>query len=247
MIRVLIVEDEASVRSDIAAAVDWESLDCTIIGEAEDGEEGLRAALLYAPDLILTDVNMPKKDGLSMLRDLKDAGGKSAVIIISAHREFSYAQQALRLGAADYLVKPLRDGELQRAVERVLGRGASESADVTDRLPALAIGGMSKYVTETVAYIAEHYGNADLTVGMIAEHLHISEGHLSHVFRRDTGFTLVEYLAQYRIREAAKRLTDVRVKIYEVAQAVGYQDVAYFSGSFRKLIGCTPSEYQNAH
>ncbi len=249
MLTVLIVEDEIYVRKGIVLTVDWAKLGCTVIGEATNGEEGLEAAKRLKPDLIVTDIKMPKMDGLTMMERLRDVGVESAVVILTAYSDFSYAQQALRLGAADYLLKPFHDGELERVVERVLERSASKNAPLPDRLPALeAKGGeKSKYVKEAIGYVTEHYGDADLTIGMIADSLHISEGHLSHVFRRETGYTLVEYLAQYRIRMATQLLKDVRVKIYEVAQAVGFHDIAYFSGTFRKFMGQTPSEYQNSH
>lgn len=248
MLNVLIVEDEVYVRKGIVLTVDWAKLGCTVVGEATNGEEGLEAAKRLKPDLIVTDIKMPKMDGLTMVRLLREAGVESAVVILTAYSDFSYAQQALRLGAADYLLKPFHDGDLERVVENILSRNTSKAEDIQDRLPALQAksSDKSKYVGEAIDYIAEHYNNPDLTIGMIAESLHISEGHLSHVFRRETGFTLVEYLTQYRIRAATRLLSDVRMKIYEVAQSVGFRDIAYFSGTFRKLMGQTPSDYQNA-
>lgn len=249
MLSVLIVEDEVYVRKGIVLTVDWAKLGCTVVGEATNGEEGLEAAKRLKPDLIVTDIKMPKMDGLTMVRLLREAGVESAIVILTAYSDFSYAQQALRLGAADYLLKPFHDGELERVVETILSRSAAEHPDEPDRLPALQArgGDRSKYVNEAIGYIADHYSNPDLSIGMIAASLHISEGHLSHVFRRETGFTLVEYLTQYRIRAATRLLSDVRMKIYEVAQAVGFHDIAYFSGTFRKLMGQSPSEYQNSH
>ena len=249
MIGVLVVEDEIYVRKGIVLTVDWEKLGCTVVGEATNGEEGLEAAKRLKPGLIITDIKMPKMDGLKMLTELREAGIESAVVILTAYSDFSYAQQALRLGAADYLLKPFHDGELEQVVEKILSRNAAKDAGAEDSLPALHAKGTerSKYVTEAISCIASNYGDPDLSVGKIAKNLHISEGHLSHVFRRETGYTLVEYLAQYRIRTAAQMLKDVRMKIYEVAQAVGYRDIAYFSGTFRKFMGQTPSEYQNSH
>ena len=248
MLSVLIVEDEVYVRKGIVLTVDWAKLGCTVVGEATNGEEGLEAAKRLKPDLIITDIKMPKMDGLTMIRHLREEGVESAIVILTAYSDFSYAQQALRLGAADYLLKPFHDGELEHVVENILSRNTSRSDDLADRLPALQAKGSdrSKYVSAAISYIAEHYADPDLTIGLIAESLHISEGHLSHVFRRETGYTLVEYLTQYRIRAAAGLLGDVRMKIYEVAQAVGFRDIAYFSGTFRKLMGQTPSEYQNS-
>ena len=249
MLSVLVVEDELYVRKGIVLTVDWASLGCTVIGEATNGEEGLKAAVQLRPDLIITDIKMPKMDGITMLKELRAAEVKSAVVILSAYSDFSYAQQALRLGASDYVLKPFHDGELERVIRNIFSHEIKADREEAEKLPALEAqdGEKSKYVSEAIAYIREHYADPDMTIGMIAENLHISEGYLSHLFRRDTGFTLVDYLAQYRIHEATRLLKDVRIKIYEVAQAVGYRDIAYFSGIFRKFIGQTPSEYQNSH
>ena len=248
MCRVLIVADDKAARLRISAAVGRATHGCAAVTEAKNGEEGYAAALRLTPDLIVTDVLLPESDGFTMLGQLRAAGIDSAVVFLSAQNDFDSVRQALRLGAADYLLKPLNEGELEQTVARILPCEPQPGGEASDRLPALRpYTGSSKYVIETLAFLAAHYGESNLTIGRIADGLQISEGHLSHVFRRETGFTLVEYLAQYRMREATRLLGDVRLKIYEVAQAVGYRDIAYFSVTFRKFMGQTPSEYQNSH
>lgn len=94
--------------------------------------------------------------------------------------------------------------------------------------------------------IAENYGNPNLTVGMIAQQLGLSEGHLSHLFKKETDSTLLSYLTRYRIHKSMELLRDCRRKVYEVAEQVGYRDIAYFSATFKKLTGISPSEYQDS-
>ena len=117
MMKVLVVEDEEMIRKGIVLAVDWAALDCVVVGEASNGEEGLQAAERYAPTLIITDLKMPKMDGIEMLRRLREAGNNAFVIILTAYDSFAYAQSALRLGAVDFLLKPFHDGELEQAVQ----------------------------------------------------------------------------------------------------------------------------------
>ena len=81
-------------------------------------------------------------------------------------------------------------------------------------------------------------------MGTVAQSLHISEGYLSHTFKKETDYTLLGYLTRYRIHKAMERLQDCRVKVYEVAEQVGYRDIAYFSSTFKKYTGISPSEYQ---
>ena len=119
MWKVLLVEDEILIRKGILMTVNWASLDCMVIGEAENGEEGLKAVSDLDPDLIITDLRMPKMDGLEMLEKLREEGNRAAVIVLTAYDQFSYAQSALRLGVVDYLLKPFHDGELEETILRI--------------------------------------------------------------------------------------------------------------------------------
>ena len=211
MLKVLIVDDEAVVRRGIVLGVDWASMGCVVVGEASNGEEGIAAAEQYSPNLIITDVRMPKMDGIAMMQELRRRGSRAHVIMLTAYSDFDYARSALQFGADDYLLKPFQDKELVAAIE----------------------------------YISEHYAESSINITEIAQHLGVSEGHLSHVFKKETKYTVVGYLTQYRIHMAMKLLRDSRCKVYEVAGMVGYKDVAYFGSTFKKLTGLAPSEYQD--
>lgn len=243
MMKVLVVEDEEMIRKGIVLAVDWAALDCVVVGEASNGEEGLEAAQRYAPTLIITDLKMPKMDGIEMLRRLREAGNNAFVIILTAYDSFAYAQSALRLGAVDFLLKPFHDGELEQAVQAL--RRRLEPYRREPAIPGLKKGDKSKYVLQAMGYIGEHYSDPNITVAEIAQSIGISEGHLSHTFKKETDYTLLNYLTRYRIHKAMELLRDCRVKVYEVAQQVGYKDITYFSATFKKVVGISPSEYQD--
>lgn len=250
MLKVLVVEDEEMIRKGIVLAVDWAALDCVVVGEASNGAQALEAVERYDPSLIITDLKMPVMDGLEMLRQLRERGNNAFVIILTAYDSFSYAQTALRLGAVDFLLKPFHDGELEQAVTRLkqrmdrAGQGG-EKGPAPLPLPELKKGDKSKYVLEAMAYIGEHYHEPNIGVAAIAQHLGISEGHLSHTFKKETDYTLLNYLTRYRVHRAMELLRDCRLKVYEVAEQVGYRDIAYFSATFKKLVGMSPSEYQD--
>lgn len=250
MLKVLVVEDEEMIRKGIVLAVDWAALDCVVVGEASNGAQALEAVERYDPSLIITDLKMPVMDGLEMLRQLRERGNNAFVIILTAYDSFAYAQTALRLGAVDFLLKPFHDGELEQAVTRLkqrmdrAGQGG-EKGPAPLPLPELKKGDKSKYVLEAMAYIGEHYHEPNIGVAAIAQHLGISEGHLSHTFKKETDYTLLNYLTRYRVHRAMELLRDCRLKVYEVAEQVGYRDIAYFSATFKKLVGMSPSEYQD--
>ncbi len=245
MLKVLIVDDEALVRRGIVLGVDWAALGCVVVGEAANGEEGIAAVERFSPNLIITDVRMPKMDGIEMMNRLREKGCRAHVIVLTAYSDFSYARSALQFGADDYLLKPFRDQELTAAIDRI-HRKERERISLTPQaaLP-LVKRDKSKYVLQALEYIAVHYADQDISITSIAAHLGVSEGHLSHVFKKETSYTVISYLTQYRMHTAMKLLQDCRYKVYEVAELVGYRDVAYFGSTFKKLVGVSPSEYQD--
>lgn len=242
MLKVLIVEDEEMIRKGIVLTVDWAALDCVVVGEATNGVQGLEAARRLEPSLIITDLKMPQMDGIEMLTALRAEGCTAYIIILTAYDNFAYAQSALRLGAVDYLLKPFHDGDLENAVTRIQQR-RRPAAEATP-IGAARKGDKSKYVLEAMDYISKHYNEPDISVGTVAQSLNISEGYLSHTFKKETDYTLLNYLTRYRIHKAMELLKDCRVKVYEVAEQVGYRDIAYFSATFKKYAGISPSEYQ---
>ena len=244
MLKVLVVEDEELIRRGIVLAVDWAALDCVVVGEAANGEEALEAVERLGPTLIITDLKMPRMDGIELLRRLREDGCDAFVIILTAYDSFEYAQSALRLGAVDFLLKPFHDGDLERAVQRLQKRMSSAAAQA-EPIPGLKKGDKSRYVLEAMDYIGGHYNDPGISVASIAQHLGISEGHLSHTFKKETDYTLLNYLTRFRIQKAMALLREGRVKVYEAAEQVGYRDVTHFSATFKKVVGVSPSEYQD--
>ena len=247
MMRVMVVEDEEMIRKGIVMAVDWAALDCIVVGEAANGEQALAVAEDCQPTLIITDLKMPKMDGLEMISRLREAGCEAYVIILTAYDSFTYAQTAIRLGAVDFLLKPFHDGDLENAVLALQKKiaGQKKSADV--QLPELRSGAKSRYVQEAMDYIGKNCADAGLSIGQVAAGLGLSEGHLSHLFKKETGLTVGSYLTRCRMQRAMGLLKEGKLRVYEVAEAVGYKDITYFSGTFKKLTGMSPTEYQNAN
>lgn len=250
MFKVIVIDDENVVRNGIVLETDWASLDCEIVAEASNGEEGLDAIEKYHPDIVISDISMPQMDGIEMLKRLRERGDNTYVIYLSAYNDFSYAQQAIKYNATDYLLKPFEDGDLENAISRVKEKIKVRVEEGTDKHEedvlshtALKKGDKSKYVADALDFIAEHLNDPDINIRSIAESMDISESHLSHIFKKETDYTVNAYITRYRMRTAMKLLKSHKYKVYEVAEMVGYRDIAYFSSTFKKIIGVNPSEY----
>ena len=120
MYKVLIIDDEPIIRKGLKNIVNWRQFDCEICAEASDGLEGAELIKKLLPDIIFTDIKMPEVDGLSMIREIRDVVPESRIIILTGYRDFDYAQEAVKLGAFDFILKPSKIEELTAVVKRAV-------------------------------------------------------------------------------------------------------------------------------
>jgi two-component system, response regulator YesN len=119
MLKVVLVDDEEIIRDGIYAAVDWETLGCEVVAQADDGEQALRMIEETGADVIITDIKMPFIDGLELIERVKPKYPGIYIIIISGHDEFHFAQKALKLGAFDYILKPIEIDYLKEILLKI--------------------------------------------------------------------------------------------------------------------------------
>ncbi len=120
MNKVVLVDDEIYARQGLKKLIDWEQYGFKVCEEAENGEEALRVIQSTNPDLIVTDIRMPVLDGLELIRSVRESGNKYAkFIIISGYNDFKYAQQAIKFGVQDFILKPIDEEELKSALNNL--------------------------------------------------------------------------------------------------------------------------------
>lgn len=100
------------------------------------------------------------------------------------------------------------------------------------------------YMIKILSYIDENYHEKDLSMTTVCDHVHLSVSYFSSIFKKETGKTFIQYLTEIRLKNAKKLLKNMPLKTYEIANKVGYSDPHYFSSSFRKQYGMTPSQYR---
>lgn len=238
MLRVVVVEDEEPILRELTEAFSWRSVNCSIVATAQTIAEAHEHIALENPDIVVTDIQLPDGDGLNLIRETTPP----AAIVITGYPEVEYAQEALRLRVVDFLLKPFSDSELRNAVVRAvtLILGSSQQIKYGE---ASSKRGRNPLVHEALVYIQKYY-NTDISLQTAAQDLGITRGHLARIFKDETGQTFVEALTEYRMNLAQTMLRDARVKVNEVAEALGYRDPAYFSRVFRRCLGVSPREFR---
>lgn len=120
MFKVLIVDDETLIRKGLKTIIDWKSFECEVCGEASDGIDGMNKIKNLLPDIIITDINMPGINGLTMIKEVKGLIPNVKLIILTGYRDFEYIQEALKLGAFDYLLKPSKIETITSIVKKAV-------------------------------------------------------------------------------------------------------------------------------
>lgn len=240
-IRLLIAEDEDSIRSSISSYIQKNTRVFNEVLSAATGQEALDLILRYRPAAMLLDIQMPIKDGLTVLKEATAAGVCPKTIILSGHDAFSYAQKAIRYGVADYLLKPCRSTEILQKLEQLVADQPPQSPQPAQDDDSEASG--NRLVEEALRYMNEHYPEP-ITQPVVAEALGVTPGYLSTLFSRNVGSGFAECLNKLRIERACEYFVDEQIKTYEVAFRVGFHDEKYFSSVFKKMMGLTPSQYR---
>ncbi|QNK54908.1 response regulator [Paenibacillus sp. PAMC21692] len=133
MVRVLVVDDEKEIRKGLVTQLPWKEWGVDEVVDADDGDTALELAKRYPPDLILTDIRMPRMSGLQFIEELISNRYTGGLIVISGYDEFHYAREAMKLGVSDYLLKPISKSELADAVAVSLLRLREQNAEERSR------------------------------------------------------------------------------------------------------------------
>ncbi|MEA5016659.1 MAG: response regulator [Candidatus Limiplasma sp.] len=236
MISLLIAEDEQDTREALRDMIHWQQAGIVLLDVVGDGQSALECMRRKRPTVALLDIRMPLLDGLAVAKAAMAEGLPTRILFLSGYDEFSYAQQGIKYGAKDYLLKPCKP---ETILESVLRAAGGASAPPQPEPPKTG----SPVINAALRYIDEHYAEPlDLTT--VAQAVYITPAYLSLAFKQQTKTNFVEYLNQRRIEKACELLSHMDLKTYEVAQRVGYQDEKYFSRVFKKLKGVNPSQYR---
>lgn len=254
MIRIVIVEDEDFIRNGLRYTIDWLSMNCVIVADARDGEEGLEKIIEYSPDVVITDIKMPKMNGMEMLSKA-NLQVKFISIILTSYMEFDYAKKAIELRAYDYLLKPIDENKIKelmknlheeifnRKEEAYLYEQRKNNKGKFDIDTYLQYENMeNEFVTKAILKIKKSYSEK-ISVESISDELSISPSYLSRKFKDITGHTFLDFLNKYRVGQAVMLLHTCKYRIYEISEMVGFSDYKHFCTVFRRYTQMSPTEF----
>lgn len=228
--KILIVDDEPLELEQLEWMIQsfdplWE------VKKAEDGEAAIFSLQEDACDLVLLDINMPGMNGLEVAHWIREKLPKVPIIMVTAQTDFSSTQQALRLGVADYIGKPVIEEELIGVLKKH-GRALEKPK--------------SSLIFNVQQIIQRRFAEK-LSLRKIAETVHVHPAYLSRRFHEEVGLPLTEYINRCRLEKASELLlSEYNLPISEVAERTGYMSQHYFSTQFRRYTGQTPRQYRDS-
>lgn len=246
MFKVVIIDDEPIIVEGLSKVVQWEQYGCEIVGTAYDGNEGMELIEEMNPDIVFSDIAMPGLQGLQMIAELREEHRDMMITILTGYRDFDFAQTAINLGVCRFLLKPSNLAEIEEAVRYMVDtlkrkEEKEESPEAEEEKQGESGSFLVKHALE---YLDAHYAEK-LTLAELAEKMYVSQWHLSKLLNGHTKKSFSELLNEVRIREAKELLKDLSLRVGDVAEMVGFFDIAHFSRVFKKYTGMSANEYRN--
>lgn len=247
MYKVVLVDDEPIIVEGLSRSVEWDKWNCRVAATAHDGLEGRKVIEEVNPDIVFMDICMPEMNGLAMIAAINSQFPNLEVSVLTGFRDFEYAREAIRLGVTRFLLKPSNMAELEEAIsvmcENLKRKGIN--GDTEDEPEERQERASSSFIVKNaLTYIEENY-TQKLTLGEVAEKTYVSQWHLSKLLNRHTGQSFSDILNHVRVEHAKELLKEPSLRIGDVAEQVGFLDLAHFSRVFKKQEGISANEYRN--
>ena len=242
-LELLIVEDNIEMRIYIRSCIDTSVYNIT---EAGDGEEGIEKALETVPDLIISDVMMPRKDGFELTHAIRNhlATSHIPLILLTAKASLESRLRGLERGADAYLTKPFSPQELALRIQKLIElRRSLRERYQNNQFPEenAAFQKEDHFISTLRDHILEHISNTDLPAEAIGKHLGISRIQLYRKLKALKNMSVRGYVRSVRLDRALQLLKTQKLNVSEVAYETGFSSPADFSRAFKKAYGKAPS------
>ncbi|HRJ13990.1 MAG TPA: response regulator [Saprospiraceae bacterium] len=244
----LLAEDNAELRAFVQECIGdrWQ------VVEASNGAEGIEKARLLVPDIIISDVMMPLKNGFELCEALKndELTAHIPIILLTAKSAVDSKITGLRTGADDYLTKPFNTEELLARMANLTEQRRRMRLKYAQERPAAAPAGIPDHVSEPdkefmqrfLALVEQHLSDENLSVEELARQMLISRVQLHRKLKALTDQNVTDFVRDYRLDRAMAMLRNQEGLVYEVAYKVGFGSEKYFSRAFKEKFGVSPSQ-----
>lgn len=256
MTSVLVVDDDHLVRKGFIGIMPWQKYGFTVAGEAGNGEKALELLENTKVDLLITDLAMPVMSGLELMREVKEKYPGTFMVVLTFHHDFALIQEALRLGAVDYITKiELEQEQLDGILSRIAGRIREvKGNNAADPEPFRAVNAdaeagfsysaeVQECISNAVGFIREHY-QTELLLPDVAQRVNMSRSYFSRCFKDIVGTTFHDYVRELRIEHAKKLLRQTNKPVQWISVQSGYPNEKYFFKVFREMTGYLPGEFR---
>ena len=244
---ILLVEDNTDVRSFTRSYLD-EDFRCI---EAVDGEDGLQKTLEKIPDLIVSDIMMPKMDGVELCKRIKtdERSSHIPVILLTAKADIGSKLEGLETGADDYLTKPFEGAELQVRIRNLIAQRKLLRDHFQKELsivPAdMDLSSMdAQFLEKVIKLVNENLTEPDFNVEWLSKKIFMSRQNLNRKLKALTGHNTTNFIRSMRLKRAAVLLQNKEATITEIAFQVGYSSSSHFTKAFQEEFGQTPTAFQ---
>jgi signal transduction histidine kinase/CheY-like chemotaxis protein/AraC-like DNA-binding protein len=246
---ILVVEDNEEMLHFIAESLS----DRYRVLMARDGEEGLAVSQKEMPDLIITDVMMPKMDGFAFTRAIRGDRLTShiPVIMLTAKSSIDSRIEGLEAAADDYLTKPFSVRELTVRIRNLLSLRRMLQKKYRDALlidPSEVVTNKmdEAFLTKAIRLVEEHMGEPDFGVELLYHEMAMSRSSLHKKLKALTNQSATEFINMIRLKEAARQLRQQSGTVSEIAYRVGFSSIPYFNVCFKRVFGMNPTRYASS-
>ncbi len=250
MNKILIADDERFEREQLSQIIEAEFGHAVQTRTAENGRQAVETAALWTPGIVLMDIEMPGVNGIEAAKRILNQLPGCRLIFVTAYSLFNYAYEAVKMGAYDYILKPVDPADVVRTVRRCIDQTETEKELKAMTPVAETLGDSASHDKTTLLianvkkYLQHNYMLYGVSLDSISDILNINSSYFSMLFKKSCGVNFVDYLTELRINAAKDLLADPFLAASEVANMVGYESPNYFTRVFKKTTGMTPTEYR---
>jgi DNA-binding response OmpR family regulator len=247
---VLIIDDNVDILNYLN---DILSEDYTVL-QAENGDAGYEMASSEIPDLIISDVMMPGKDGITLCKELKSHINTShiPIILLTARTSTVFEIEGLKTGADDYITKPFNANVIKARIASLLENREKSRAHLLNKVRFEPTADElhpeedteNAFINKAILLVENNLDNLEFGIENMVDKLHMSQSTLYRKIKSLTGLSLTAFIRSVRLKKAAHLILSSDLNLNQIAYEVGFNDYKYFKTSFKKQFNCLPSKYK---